>query len=1120
MLSTVVVAWRTMVKRMVADWLIVGAAFTTVLLAVALLASGPIYADAVTISALQRTLADAPVTDSALTARVDVFPDYYEEADDTVRVTVANALSATGADVFAHVEAEAFGFADRPVDGVVDLPSFQYFEGIDERASIVDGRWPSDGGTTHETALNAPAADALGLGVGDSIEVASRRDPSFQTMAVIVGVYEVEDPTDPFWFQDGLALRGQVESGMFRSFGPFVVTLETMLTGFTPQRIGAGWRVLPDYEQLTVSEVNGLGASVAGLENDLNLALFSQIDRATTGSSEYTVKTGLAELAAGVNRSLTVTRSSVLSLLVQLALLAGYALVLTAGLLVGTRRTDTALLRSRGASPGQVLATSLLEGLALTVPAVILGPYVATWLLRILNAVGPLAAIGLRIEPMPTSEAYVLAVLASALSLVALTWPALRAARSFPEGGSKRDRQRTRSATQRLGVDLALVALAVIAFWQLQELGSQIGARVRGRFGVDPLLVLAPALGLLAGAVLALRIVPLLARIAERLAAAGRWAVSALASWQVARRPVRYARSSLLLMMAISIGFFAASYSTTWISSQRDQAAHVTGADIRVVPSMAVASSLDDVVLESAHLSVDGVDESMPVARFGGQVGPDVGLGRFLLLDASKATRVVEIRSDIAPDFADLMDSLVTERPEVATVPLPGEPTAITLDLEAEEEIPEPEDLPGVAPEDIEIGFNALVSLILQDGNGLLHRVVVDRIPVNDGTTRLTVDLTADLAGDSLARPAYPLSLVNVEIQSQVPSSYSRDVLLDFIDIGVTQADGSWEPAPMSFELEDVAVSTSQVAFVNRSPVVRPTAPSRPGVLTLQIETGEGFGTAPAYFSVRPSGTTLPETFPVVVSEALVESGFVDLGQVLAAPQLRLGNARAVVAGTVASFPTVRDDTETALVVDLPTYQMLDYEPGFGLDRVDEYWLSVSGEPEAVLASLETPPLNSFATEGVEELVDELVSDPVALGTIGALTVGFVAAAVFAAVGFAVSATVSARERLVEFALLRALGLSPRQLGSWLVLEQGALVVASLVLGTAVGVLLTAVILPLITLTQSGGPAVPDVIVVYPWRTVVVLEVSVLAVLAAIVAILTSVLRRVGLGSMLRLGED
>jgi ABC-type antimicrobial peptide transport system permease subunit len=155
-----------------------------------------------------------------------------------------------------------------------------------------------------------------------------------------------------------------------------------------------------------------------------------------------------------------------------------------------------------------------------------------------------------------------------------------------------------------------------------------------------------------------------------------------------------------------------------------------------------------------------------------------------------------------------------------------------------------------------------------------------------------------------------------------------------------------------------------------------------------------------------------------------------------------------------------------------------------------------------------------------QELTDSLVSDPVALGTIGALTVGFVAAAMFAAVGFAVSATVSARERLIEFALLRALGLSRRQLGAWLIVEQGVLVVMSLALGTLVGIVLTAVILPLIALTQDGRAAVPDVIVIYPWRAVLGLELAVVSVLGAIVAVLTALLRRIGLGSLLRLGDD
>ena len=44
-----------------------------------------------------------------------------------------------------------------------------------------------------------------------------------------------------------------------------------------------------------------------------------------------------------------------------------------------------------------------------------------------------------------------------------------------------------------------------------------------------------------------------------------------------------------------------------------------------------------------------------------------------------------------------------------------------------------------------------------------------------------------------------------------------------------------------------------------------------------------------------------------------------------------------------------------------------------------------------------------------------------------------------------------ARERVTEFGLLRALGLSPRQLGIWMALEQGLLVVSGLALGTLVG---------------------------------------------------------------------
>ena len=60
MISALATATRTVVERIRADWLIVLAAFTTITLAAVLLASGPIYAEAVTRSALQRSLSGGP----------------------------------------------------------------------------------------------------------------------------------------------------------------------------------------------------------------------------------------------------------------------------------------------------------------------------------------------------------------------------------------------------------------------------------------------------------------------------------------------------------------------------------------------------------------------------------------------------------------------------------------------------------------------------------------------------------------------------------------------------------------------------------------------------------------------------------------------------------------------------------------------------------------------------------------------------------------------------------------------------------------------------------------------------------------------------------------------------
>ena len=143
-----------------------------------------------------------------------------------------------------------------------------------------------------------------------------------------------------------------------------------------------------------------------------------------------------------------------------------------------------------------------------------------------------------------------------------------------------------------------------------------------------------------------------------------------------------------------------------------------------------------------------------------------------------------------------------------------------------------------------------------------------------------------------------------------------------------------------------------------------------------------------------------------------------------------------------------------------------------------------------------------------------------ALGVIGALALGSIAALVMAAVGFVLSATVSAAERLGEFAVLRAMGLTGRSLNGWLLLESTSLLGFGLLGGTLLGLLLAWLVLPFASLTQTGAPPVPSATLMVPWDMIVPVLLLGGAALLAMTALATRRVPGVGLGGVLRAKGD
>ncbi len=142
-------------KRALADRVVLAAAFFVVLFGAMLVAAIPIYVNAVGQSGLRERLERAPVTEANLEATAPVSGGDPAALDSQVTKLTQEALAPVGgAAVYRSGESEPFNAAGRVV-------VFGFFDGIRDHAGLVAGRWPRDG----EVVVQAPAAAALGLHV-------------------------------------------------------------------------------------------------------------------------------------------------------------------------------------------------------------------------------------------------------------------------------------------------------------------------------------------------------------------------------------------------------------------------------------------------------------------------------------------------------------------------------------------------------------------------------------------------------------------------------------------------------------------------------------------------------------------------------------------------------------------------------------------------------------------------------------------------------------------------------------------------------------------------------------------------------------------------------------------
>lgn len=665
----------------VAAWVFVVAAVTTGLVGYLVVASQ---------DGVRETLRDTPPAEAAVQAVTRLGPDPAAQ-DGAVRADVVARSGGAPLEVHRSLaggeDALAVPGSDEDARGVLAV-----YDGIEERAELVDGGWPADGGRVTQAALHATAAEALGLAVGDQIIVG-------ETRVQVTGTWLPADPADPFWFGEPIEVTG-VDGA---AYGPFVVT-EAALTAVEPAP-RVRWRVTPRVDTITPGQVAALAGALPGLpatlEDDEQVNVRGV---ATSGELAATA----AALDADVDRGTSVSAVPLI-VLVAVAVVTGAQV---ARLLGVVREVETTLLRSRGLSARQLVWWSVLESLAVVLPSAALGAAATVAALR--AGGGPSVDTGV--------AAWCAAGVAVGTLALLVTGAALTARRGVEDTVSFTSRR----ATGAIGWTFAAVALiaAAVAIWQLRRYGT--GSADGG--SADLLATPGPALALLACAALALLAVPFPLALAERTLAGRRRLGLLLPAWQVTRRLPVYASVVVLVVVTAGAGVLAASYSATWTGLQEDLADVRTGAGVRVAFDRAgPLTAARPAESAGPFLGVDGAGDAVGVLATGARIGDESAA--LLALPAAGLRGVVETRDDVFP-AARVADEVTPAEPRLAGLELPA----------------------GTERIEVETDGVSVATLLVADADGVLAQAVAEggvaTVPAGFGTV-VAADLTVPVAGPS-----------------------------------------------------------------------------------------------------------------------------------------------------------------------------------------------------------------------------------------------------------------------------------------------------------------------------------------------------------------------------------
>ncbi len=1003
---------------------------------------------------------------------------------------------------------------------------FQFIDNLADHVTLVDGKAPATAPPADQSKapvievwIGKETAERNSIRLGQEFDVFPHWRKVEPIRLVVVGFIAPRDIEEEYWF--GKTDRFDVIQTSWATYPVFVdeATLARAIGGYLPDMdISHEVYVFVATGRINNENAEAVKNSLGGLKG----AVSSQLIISSAA-------TGLDTTISDFEEKLFFTRLPLFALMIQIVGIVLFYLVMVSTMVIERQAGEIALLKSRGAGTRQVLSVFFIEGAAITLLATILGPFVAAAAISFLGLTPPFEDLShgdlLTVPISPV--AFALALAGGLLAMAPLLWPAYRACGySITHYKQQISRPPRQPAFLRYYLDLVLIAGAGFAFYQLRQKGSFVTEDLFGGLSADPILLATPTLFMLMVALVFLRLFPLLLQAVLWLTKALKGPTIALGLTRMARSPLQHSRLILLLLLATAVGMFAAGFRSTLERGYEDRAAYRAGAESRIADIRNPANQPVE-AFRSAVMAATGTTGAVAAARANAYYTPETFRSvniQVLGVEPQQFQDVTYWRDD----FADESLSTLLGRLRREPGPLPPAPIVIPDDAR----------FIGVWAQNPLPGQAGPMGVRLRDKDGAIweYRLVTESPNQPSDAWRF---FAADLSRPSSIRPSsgtpnaaerkwtfdaffvqlpgippavpqpisVPLDDLQVSAAAQLPTNYGRD---GFADGAVIEAFEAID----RYELVKGVSLTTDPGSLARGPAPAGRSGNIARLSFTRGRTGAGVVAFRTIQEARP--------VPVIVDTGFLKENKLKVGSEFPI-SLNSQYSTVKIVGAFKLFPTFDPERpDSFFVADLETLRAAAMRmPGAGTNfYANEAWFPVVGNVRFEKVFLSERGFQAEQYFVRTEILAEQSSDPlVAASWEGILFLAFAGVLIVSTLGFVIYASLGAQARSLEFAILRTMGLSARQILAVVTFEQAFVVVAGVAAGTLLGFPLSRLMISYMGLTEAGNEPLPPLVSVVNWQSIATVYALLGIIVVSTVISLVALYSRLAVSRALRMGE-